>query len=226
MDALSAAKIPFNFKIIPVDEYGLPNDLPFVAMFNPESFSINEQVSWQSDNSAGTSGSNPKYQRIAPRSFSVEFYIDGTGVNTNGVKIPVPVQILLFRNATSKVDGSIHRPPYLLVQYGTFICSCVLQSSSVTYTMFDFMGVPIRAKVNASFIERTPAGLGNLINMLSSPDLTHKKMVNEGDLLPYLTYKIYNNQNYYIQVARVNKLKNFRKLRAGTELLFPPISKK
>jgi nucleoid-associated protein YgaU len=41
-----------------------------------------------------------------------------------------------------------------------------------------------------------------------------------------LTYQVYNNQNYYLQVAKVNKLKNFRKLAAGTTLVFPPIAKK
>jgi nucleoid-associated protein YgaU len=92
--------------------------------------------------------------------------------------------------------------------------------------MFDMTGLPIRAKINASFTERTPAGLGGLLSMLSSPDLTHKVVVKEGDILPTLTYQTYNNQTYYLQVAKVNKLKNFRKLQAGTTLVFPPVSDK
>ena len=70
--------------------------------------------------------------------------------------------------------------------------------------MFDMTGLPIRAKINASFTERTPAGLGGLLSMLSSPDLTHKVVVKEGDILPTLTYQTYNNQTYYLQVAKVN----------------------
>ena len=92
--------------------------------------------------------------------------------------------------------------------------------------MFDKFGLPIRAKISASFTERTPSGLGSLLSMLSSPDLTHKIVVKDGDILPLLTYQIYNNQTYYLQVARANKLKNFRKLQAGTTLTFPPISDK
>lgn len=226
MDAQSAAKLPFNFKIIPVDSNGIPNDIPFIAMFNPDSFAVAETTEWNNENPAGNTGVDPRYQKIAPRTFSVELTIDGTGVNTNGVKIPVPLQILLFRKATANVNGTDHRPSYLLVQYGTFICTCVLSSSTVTYTMFDFLGLPIRAKITASFTERTPSGLSNILNMLSSPDLTHRKTVMEGDLLPNLTFQIYKNQQYYIQVARANKLKNFRKLKAGSELVFPPISKK
>ena len=91
--------------------------------------------------------------------------------------------------------------------------------------MFDMFGLPIRAKISAKFTERIVDGLSDVLGMLSSPDLTHRVQVKEGDILPLLTYKTYNNQNYYLQVARVNKLKNFRKLKAGSTLIFPPLSK-
>jgi len=225
MDAQSAAMLPFNLKILQTDENGIPKlAVPFLAMFNPENISINEVVKWDEKNPAGQSGCDPTFMSIKPRTFTIELILDGTGVNTNGVKIPVTAQVLLFRAATTTVDGTIHRPNYLLLQYGLFICNCVITSSTVTYTMFDMTGLPIRAKISATFTERTPTGLGNILNMLSSPDLTHSVQVKEGDLLPYLTYQVYNNQNYYLQVAKVNKLKNFRKLQAGTTLIFPPIA--
>ncbi|AHF15149.1 peptidoglycan-binding protein [Niabella soli DSM 19437] len=154
----------------------------------------------------------------------MEFILDGTGVNTNGVKIPVTAQVLLFREATTKTVGTLHRPPYLIVQYGSFVSSCNLSSSDVSYTMFDMTGLPIRAKVTASFDERTPGALGALLSMLSSPDLTHIVEVQKGDILPLLTYKVYQNQQYYLQVAKVNRLKNFRKLQPGTSLVFPRIA--
>jgi nucleoid-associated protein YgaU len=226
MDSQSAIKLPFNLKIIQTDDKGIPKlAVPFIAMFNPEQFAIREDVELDKNAPKGYQGTDPKYNHTKPREFTLEFTLDGTGVNTNGVKIPVTAQILLFRAATTKIDGKIHRPPYLLVQYGTFICSCTLRSSTVTYTMFDMFGLPIRAKISASFVERTVASLGNIVGMLSSPDLTHRVQVTEGDSLPLLTHKTYNNQNYYLQVARVNKLKNFRKLKAGSTLIFPPLSK-
>jgi nucleoid-associated protein YgaU len=92
--------------------------------------------------------------------------------------------------------------------------------------MFDMFGLPIRAKISATFTERTPQALGGILSMLSSPDLTHTVQVKQWDLLPLLTYRIYKDQSYYLQVAKVNKLKNFRKLTAGSSLIFPPISNK
>jgi len=59
----------------------------------------------------------------------------------------------------------------------------------------------------------------------SSPDLTHVRKVKAGDTLPLMCYRIYGDPKYYIQVAKVNGINNFRKLTAGTDIFFPPISK-
>ncbi len=221
MDFASAAA--FNLKIIPINDDTFPIGIPFIAMFNPENFAIHEDLDWNTDCPAGSSGSDMHYQATKPRKFTLVFTIDGTGVGSNGIKIPVIAQIALFRAATTEVKGLLHQPAFLLVQYGTFICACVLNSSDVSYTMFDQYGLPLRAQVTASFTERTPGTLQNILNMLSSPDLTHRVQVKEGDILPLLTYNIYGDQTYYLQVAKVNKLKNFRKLKAGSTLVFPPI---
>ena len=218
-------KLPFNLKIIPTTDKGIPFGVPFIAMFNPDNFAIHEDIVWCSAAAIAKNGTDSKYVNVKPRTFTLEFTLDGTGVNTNGVKIPVTAQVALFRAVTTNIRGNIHRPPYLLVQYGTFINTCILNSSDVTYTMFDMFGLPIRAKISAKFTERIIGGLNDVLGMLSSPDLTHRVQVMDGDILPLLAYKTYNNQNYYLQVARVNKLKNFRKLKAGITLVFPPPSK-
>lgn len=227
MDLQSGLKLPFNLKILQADENGVPVlGVPFLAMFNPDTVAITEAINWQEQSPSGAEGAQMEYISTRGRTFSIDIMLDGTGVNTNGVKIPVTAQVLLFRLATTKVVGTSHRPNHLILQYGLIIVHCVLLSSTVTYTMFDMFGLPIRAKINASFAEVTPSSFMAALAMLSSPDLTHKVDVKEGDLLPLLTYKIYKKQDYYLQVAKTNKLKNFRKLKTGTTLTFPPIAKK
>ncbi len=227
MDTQSLAKLPFNLKIIQTDKDGVPKlAVPFIAMFNPEQFAITETVNWQEDPPPGKDGKDLTFLKIQPREFTLEFTLDGTGVNTNGVKVPVTAQVVLFRKATTTIEPETHRSPYLLVQYGTFICNCILKSSTVTYTMFDMFGLPIRAKISASFIESTNSKLNSIMSMLSSPDLTHYVGVKDRDILPLLTYRVYKDQHYYLQVAKVNKLKNFRSLTPGTMLIFPPLAKK
>ena len=50
--------------------------------------------------------------------------------------------------------------------------------------------------------------------------------VRDGDSLPVLAYEIYGNPELYLEVARVNKLVNFRKLRSATRVAFPPVEAK
>jgi nucleoid-associated protein YgaU len=59
----------------------------------------------------------------------------------------------------------------------------------------------------------------------SSPDLTHYRVIKKGDTLPLMCYRIYGDSKYYIQVAKANKLSNFRHLKEGEEIFFPPIAK-
>ncbi len=226
MDVQSGLKLPFNLKILQANEDGsLKLGVPFLAMFNPDTLAITEAVDWGELGAPGSTGFQTQYYSTKGRTFNIDIMLDGTGVNTNGVKIPVTAQILLFRFATTQLDGTAHRPNHLILQYGLFIVHCVLSTSTVTYTMFDMLGLPIRAKISASFVEVTPTGFMAALAMLSSPDLTHKVVVKEGDLLPLLTNKIYKNQKYYLQVAKANKLKNFRALKKNSTLIFSPIAK-
>ena len=58
-----------------------------------------------------------------------------------------------------------------------------------------------------------------------SPDITHERLFKAHDRLPLMTDKIYENPNYYIDVAKANGLTSFRKIAAGTKLFFPPVEK-
>jgi nucleoid-associated protein YgaU len=60
----------------------------------------------------------------------------------------------------------------------------------------------------------------------NSPDLTHARIVKLGDNLPLMVANIYlHPTTYYLQVAEANDLNNFRRLRTGQQLIFPPVKK-
>jgi nucleoid-associated protein YgaU len=56
-----------------------------------------------------------------------------------------------------------------------------------------------------------------------SPDVSHMVEVMEGDTLPSLCKKIYDNPNYYVEIAKINQLKSVRNLKVGQKLYFPPL---
>jgi hypothetical protein len=53
--------------------------------------------------------------------------------------------------------------------------------------------------------------------------IQHKVEVIENELLPELSDHIWNDQNYYIHVAKYNGLNKFRHLTGGNKMCFPPL---
>jgi hypothetical protein len=199
--------------------FGIPYSI-YIAMFNPEKFSVSNSTQYHYDNSSGSTGSEQRFDKISPRSFSFEFLIDGTGAS--GEKRIVEVDIKLFKYTVGYV-GDTHRPTYLIINWGTFLVRCVLKSLTVNYTLFDANGIPLRATLSASFEEQIVPALEQLQNFLSSPDVTHVRTASDADRLDNMSYKIYKHSKYYMELARVNQLNQFRKLKVGASIAFPPI---
>jgi LysM repeat protein len=203
----------------------------FVVDFNPNTFVITNKIEYKQPDTKGQDGGDPQFEKIPPLEFSVDFTIDGTGVLNKGQGAPpkdfVKTQIKKLRDVTgSTINGEIHRPNYLALLWGTFYIECVLTSLNITYNLFDPQGVPLRAKITCGFIERIGPGKDGRKSRLESADLTTWVTVQEGDTLPLIAWTKYDDPAYYLQLARINKLTNFRDLRPGTKLILPPMKNK
>ena len=222
-----------NLKIIAYDSPGGNKKQgevdEFTVFFNPHTFTINNKIEYKKTEAKGQDGGDPQFEKIPPLEFSIEFIIDGTGVTIGNLAASekqdyVKKQIKKLRDVTgSSINGEIHRPNYLALLWGTFYIECVLTSLNITYNFFDREGAPLRAKVACNFLERIGPGKGGRKSRLESPDLTKYWSVKEGDTLPLLAKNNYDDAAYYIQLARANKLKNFRNLSPGLKLTLPPM---
>ncbi len=209
----------------------------FTVDFNPNSFTVNTKIEYKQPEGKGQAGNDPTFEKIPALEFSLEFTIDGTGVAAENFppdkkneyrskkKDYVKTQVRLLRDVAGiiSLNGEIHRPNYLAVLWGTFYLNCVMTSLNVTYNLFDADGSPLRAKVTCGFLERLKPGSGGRSSRLESTDLTKQQMVKEGDILPLIAKNNYNDSSYYMQLAKVNRLKNFRQIPAGTTLILPPM---
>lgn len=196
-------------------------DKEFEVMFNPQEYTLKYQVESDAAQGIGTSGSEPSFKKIKPQDLSLDFTIDGTGVT--GQKVEVPNKVSEFLEVAYKYQGDEHRPRYLTISWGTLVFKCVLKSASVKYTLFSSDGTPIRAKVSATFEGFIEDKLRAAEESDTSSDLTHRRTVEEGDTLPLLCYRIYGDSKYYLQVAAVNNLTNFRDIQVGQKIYFPPL---
>jgi Contractile injection system tube protein len=204
--------------------------LSFTTPINPETFTKTSHVELDMTRGHGQPGTDPKYKSTAPEELKIEFILDGTKTMEGYVKkykdMEVTDQLKEFTDCVYQYKGNIHRPRFLIVRWGSEIkFPCVLSHMDINYSLFKPNGDPLRAKVTASFVKYdTPEAIFRA-NNINSPDLTHIKIFTQGSRLDLMTYKIYNDVNFFLQVARSNNLSNVRHIKTGTDLYFPPINK-
>lgn len=195
----------------------------FIAYVNPHEITIAYDMEYDSAQGAGTTGSRMEFKKVKPGDLTLEFYVDGTGAN--GKKINVQEHVDKFQSVTG-YNGDIHRPNYLQVLWGTMpVKRCVLKSASIAYKLFKSDGSPLRAVISANFTDNSDDVTRVALAQDQSPDLTHIHTVKAGDSLPLLCQKIYGSPNYYLGVAQANSLDNFRELKPGDKIYFPPLEK-
>lgn len=205
-------------------EYTDKDSMEFTAMFNPENYSIKYEVESDDTSGSGTSGSAPTFQRLKPQDLTLIFTLDGTGAS--GEKVDVPKKVEDFLKVAYEYQGDEHRPRYLKIVWGTLIFKCVLKTANIQHTLFNPEGKTLRAKVTATFTGFIEDNLRAAAEDSSSPDLTHMRIVKDGDTLPLMAFKIYGDSKYYFQVAKVNNLKNLKRLETGQKIYFPPLTAK
>jgi hypothetical protein len=213
----------------------LPGELigTFEAMFNPEAFSQTYVVEYGKNQGLNSSNRSANYSRSKPRELKLKLVLDGTGVQDIGIVSigtlkPVSTRVEQFIDLTFRMNGTIHEPNYLVAEWGGkedggLIFSCRLGSVTVAYTSFDRNGAPLRAELDVTLIGDQEVRKRMTQENKSSPDLTHTRVVKSGDTLPLLTKEVYGTSAYYLRVAQVNGLDDFRNLTPGQALTFPPL---
>lgn len=212
------------------------------VMINPATYSRDYKISYGEDAESegepiGVTSPYTKFSSYKNESVKFELVFDATGVvslvppnleigGPNGVSVEMPSvddQITELKNVVYDYDGSAHQPNVVHLQWASFTFYGRLSSMAVSYTLFRHTGEALRAKVNLDFVSyMSPVEEAELADK-TSPDLTHLVEVKAGDSLPLLCQKIYGNSAYYIDVAKANGLTDFRKIRPGTRLNFPPL---
>ena len=205
------------------------DDGEFFVAVNPETYAITYEIEYGKDQAPGTSNKLPKFNKMKPQIMDFTFLFDSSGVlpgttdeqRENGIK----PELDKFQHIVSGYNGESHSPHFLQVIWGSLLLKCVLTKLTITYKLFKSDGLPIRASAKATFQGLIEDNLRLAEENNSSPDLTHVRVAKQGDTLPLMCEKIYGDRRHYLEVARHNKLINFRKLNTGQQIEFPPLEK-
>lgn len=203
----------------------------YTVMFNPESYSFRHENVYIKPRGINTPGRVANYSLTKSKRLSLKCLIDDSDArlwpagDTSPLswrKVSTTQRVEDFL-ALAQMVSDTHEPPYLRLEWGDLKFECRLETAAVTYILFHRDGKPMRAEINADFVEDLdPEKLAKETNR-SSPDLTHQRQVKGGDTLPLMTHRIYRDPTLYIRVAQANKLNHFRKLKPKRDLQFPPI---
>lgn len=196
----------------------------YKVLINPDKFSQSFSIEYNKKQAQGEPNTSIKYAKSPPSTMTFQLVFDATGV-VDPSRTDLPTEIKNFKKLVYDYNGDIHSPNYLKLTWGNALTfQCRLESLKLEYKLFAPNGNPLRAMADVSFVEyQSPKQIQNEAGK-NSPDMTHLIQVVAGDTLPALCYTVYGDSKYYVQVARFNKLFNYRNLKPGSTLQFPPLT--
>jgi hypothetical protein len=198
----------------------------FKAKMNPESYTLDYKVTFNERQGSGTSGTQQRFFAKPPEAMQFEFLFDDTGIIDGNPRTEgIYDEVENFKKLLIENDEDSHEPRHFKLIWGKFIFKGRCTGININYKLFKPDGTPIRAICKVSFKGSIEETLRVTLENAHSPDLTHYRVVKEGETLPWLCYLVYGDPKYYVEVARVNKLSDLRSLPQGTELFFPPVAK-
>lgn len=200
--------------------------IAFTVLLNPADFKHSRGISYDKKKAQGQPAVDPRFSAVDAEKVSFALVLDGTGavpLAPTETRVDVKTQLEKLNRVVYQYDGSLHEPGRVRLLWGTLIFFGRLESMTTHYTLFKPSGDPLRAKLDLSFVGAMSKQETELVSNLSSPDLTHLVEVRDGDTLPLLCNRIYGDPGYYLDVARFNRLTDFRDLKPGAKLQFPPL---
>ncbi len=209
------------------DEEFSQKDSTYTLQVSPTNFKQSYSLETVLQRAIGSLDSST-FAAVPAQVVSFDTLFDATGALKNKSQ-DVAADVKTLQTAILNYDGSTHQPKFLKLVWGgdakSFAFPCRLDKMDIEYQHFTPDGVPLRCIVKLSFKEFKSQKTIAKEKGNQSPDVSHLRIVQQGDTLPLLCKKIYGNAAYYLQVAKANQLHSFRQLEVGTTIYFPPIKK-
>lgn len=203
------------------------SDGEFTTLINPDKYALNYKIVVNEEEAEGNSSTAPRFTKTLPENLDLNIVFDRTGaIKTSAASEDGIIDdIEKFKKVVFDYNGDIHKPNYLKISWGTLLFKGGLTEMDLEYKLFNPNGIPIRATAAIKIKGTVEDDLRLAMEDNKSPDLTHLRTVKDGDTLPLMSYRIYGDSKYYLEVAKANDIHDFRSLSIGKQLFFPPLEK-
>ncbi|MEV0981092.1 LysM peptidoglycan-binding domain-containing protein [Streptomyces sp. NPDC049915] len=192
--------------------------------FNPSTLQLRKTTEWRRTPSrmAGQSAL-PEFVGSGPRELSLEVFLDATATHDNSVELAVETLMEACVPTPASLGRKKPASPWVRFEWGTARTTSfdgVLSSLSVTYTLFDVDGKPLRATCALSIEEASVDPPGQ--NPTSGARTARStRTVVAGDSLALLAWREYGDATAWRVIAEANDIDDPMALVPGTELVVP-----
>lgn len=194
------------------------------VQFNPEQFKITRSAEYSS--SQQKEQPYVEFSGIVLPQLEISFFFDTSGITElSGVGSTIESDVTVLTNEFSNlvnVKANLHRPEIVKFVWGSICFPGVVKQVSVTYTMFNKGGMPVRAMVSASLMG-VPEAVTSKIP-LESPDRTKSRVVSDQTSIWGMAGAEYADISKWREIARANGIMDPFDIPAGTVLKVPALT--
>ncbi|MCD7977303.1 MAG: hypothetical protein LUG51_09140 [Tannerellaceae bacterium] len=197
----------------------------FTVQINPATIQWDKSIRYSKVQKEGSLNQpENKYVGYEDDKLSFKIVLDGTGAVPETTKT-VSAQIYqLLQVIYNKVEES-HEPRYVIVFWGAFCFEGRVSSFTQEFTLFSPAGIPLRATISLHLVSHLDKEVANKKVNEQSPDLTRVITLKAGESIPFWCNKIYEDASYCYEIAAYNGLENFRDVKPGEKIIFPPVER-
>lgn len=140
------------------------------VQYNPSDVEITRTSNWGKHANAGAGKEQQlEFTGQEGRSVKFELFLDGTeAVNQVQAHIDFLTKLTTIRNPASD-NPAFRRPHHVVITWGGFSMSGVIDSLTIKQTMFGIDGSPLRATANVTFKEAKSVGTSTAGNTDAPP---------------------------------------------------------
>jgi hypothetical protein len=196
---------------------GLPDRIiPF--RFNPTEYQLQKSNEFAEIAIPGLETPPVQYVRGGSERLSVEVLLD-----TSDTLDDVRAKYVDRLHSLMRIRSELHAPPIVKFVWDREIFRGVLDSLSVSYLLFAPSGVPLRARAAISILAYRPVEVQVRQSKKASPDTEKSVVARRGDRLDGIAAAVFRDPARWRDIARVNSIRDPRRLEPGQRLLLPRI---
>lgn len=198
---------------------------PINCMFNPKEYTFAKQNRWDVGQTKGTNVPHIEFSGGQPATLQMQLFFDtyAAGKDVRKEHTEAIWDLMMVDERLKDHKNKKGRPPTVRFQWGSaWSFDAVITGINQKFLLFLPDGTPVRATLDVTFQQIKDQALFGKQNPTSGGVGGERVwVVQDGDSLAWIAYRIYGDPNLWRLLADANRLTSVRRLRAGVVLEAP-----